>query len=92
LVCQPGPTNVETNYVSLSDGPTGLRDLVMANLTGDGWRDLAVASPGESLIYLFINQGSRTFAPSQPITPWLGVRDLAAGDFDGDGFFVYLAP
>ena len=84
-VCVPGPTNVTTNVISLSDGPTGLRGLALADFTGDGLRDIAVASPGESVIYLLTNQGTRNFAPASQIPAWLGVRDLAAGDFDGDG-------
>ena len=44
-----------------------------------------MASPGESVIYLLVNQGERQFAPAVKIPAWLGVRDLAAGDFDGDG-------
>ncbi len=77
-------TNVHTNVV-IVDGPIGLRGLAVADFSGDGRRDIAVASPGESLIYVFINQGNRTFAPPIHLGGWLGVRDLAAGDFDGDG-------
>jgi len=84
-VCVPGPTNVTTNVIALADGPTGLRGLALADFTGDGQRDIAVASPGESLIYLLVNLGDRNFAPASSIPAWLGVRDLAAGDFDGDG-------
>jgi FG-GAP-like repeat/Lamin Tail Domain len=91
LVCQPGLTNIETDYISISDGPAGLRDLVLADLSGDGLRDIAVASPGEGLIYLFVNQGSRRFAAPRPLQAWLGVRDLAAGDFDGDGLIDLAA-
>ena len=44
-----------------------------------------MASPGESVIHLFLNQGGRSFASPLLLPAWLGVRDLAAGDFDGDG-------
>jgi hypothetical protein len=84
-VCVPGPTTVTTDVVLLSDGPTGLRGLALADFTGDGRRDIAVASPGEGVIYLLVNQGARNFASAIQIPAWLGVRDLAAGDFDGDG-------
>lgn len=84
-VCVPGTTNITTNLVSISDGPTGLRGLAIADFTGDARRDIAVASPGESVIYLLVNEGERHFAPAMPVPGWLGVRDLAAGDFDGDG-------
>src|SRR6266542_1497398 len=53
-------TNVYTNRWSL-EGPFGLRGLAIADFTGDGRKDIAVASPGESLIYLFVNQGGRDF-------------------------------
>jgi hypothetical protein len=84
-VCVPGTTNVTTNLVSLTEGPSGLRGLAVADFTGDGRRDIAVASPGESVIYLLVNEGARYFAPARSLAGWLGVRDLAAGDFDGDG-------
>lgn len=77
-------TNVLTNVVSV-EGPIGLRGLALADFTGDGLRDIAVASPGESLIYLFVNLGNRNFGSPIHLPGWLGVRDLAAGDFDGDG-------
>lgn len=77
-------TNLHTNLVTI-EGPIGLRGLALADFTGDGRRDIAVASPGESLIYLFINDGNHVFAGPLPLAGWLGVRDLAAGDFDGDG-------
>jgi hypothetical protein len=85
LVCLPGIENTVTNKVLLSDGPTGLRGLAVADFTGDRLPDIAVASPGESVIYLFENKGDRHFESAREIPAWLGVRDLAAGDFDGDG-------
>ena len=90
-VCVPGVSNVVTNVVAISDGPAGLRGLALADFTGDGLRDIAVASPGESTIYLLVNQGARQFAPALRIPAWLGVRDLAAGDFDGDGLIDLAA-
>ena len=84
-VCLPGSTNIYESVYQLSDGPTGLRGLALADFTGDGLRDIAVASPGESIIYLLVNSGGRHFAPAVQIPAWFGVRDLAAGDFDGDG-------
>ena len=83
-------TNVSTNVWNLQ-GPTGLRGLALADFTGDGRRDIAVASPGESLIYLFVNQGGRNFGSPTNVPAWFGVRDLAAGDFDGDGLIDLAA-
>src|SRR5439155_4581258 len=59
--CTGNITNVYTNLTAIV-GPEGLRGLALADFTGDGKIDIAVASPGESLIYLFINQGARHFA------------------------------
>lgn len=78
-------TNFQTNVWSI-EGPTGLRGLAVADFTGDGLKDIAVASPGESVIHFFKNLGNRAFAPVQTLPAWFGVRDLAAGDFDGDGW------
>jgi len=83
-VCSGFQTNLETNVWSII-GPEGLRGLALADFTGDGRPDIAVASPGEGVICLFVNQGGRQFANPISRTMWLGVRDLAAGDFDGDG-------
>ena len=83
-------TNVFTNVWTI-EGPTGLRGLALADFTGDGRRDIAVASPGEGVIYLFVNQGSRNFGSPTNLAGWFGVRDLAAGDFDGDGMIDLAA-
>ena len=77
-------TNIYTN-TSRIDGPIGLRGLAVADFTGDGLEDIAVASSGEGVIYFFRNLGGRAFAPATTLPAWFGVRDLAAGDFDGDG-------
>ena len=77
-------TNIYTN-ISTIEGPIGLRGLALADFTGDGREDIAVASPGESKVYLFRNQGFRNFAAPIVLPTWFGARDLAAGDFDGDG-------
>jgi hypothetical protein len=87
--CVGSITNIHTNVWHIK-GPTGLRGLAVADLTGDGRRDIAVASPGEQLIYLFINLGARDYMLTN-LPGWLGVRDLAAGDFDGDGLLDLAA-
>jgi hypothetical protein len=91
MACIPGETNITAEVHLLSDGPTGLRGLALADFTGDGLRDIAVASPGESVVYLLINEGDRHFAAATQIPAWFGVRDLAAGDFDGDGLIDFVA-
>ena len=77
-------TNLSTN-VWQADGPFGFRGLAVADFTGDGLGDIAVAAPGEQVIYLFINGAGRHFAAPTALPGWFGVRDLATGDFDGDG-------
>src|SRR5262249_52947493 len=90
-VCLPGTTTVSTNVISLTDEPISLRGLALADFTDDGLRDIAVASPKESVIYLLVNQGARHFASAIRLGAWLSVRDLAAGDFDGDGLADLVA-
>jgi len=77
-------TNTESDITSVL-GPFGLRGIEAADWTGDARPDLAVASPGESRLYVFTNLGSRVFSKAGVVPGWFGVRDLAAGDFDGDG-------
>ena len=77
-------TNLSTN-VWYSEGPFGFRGLAVADFTGDGLGDIAVAAPGEQVIYLFVNGPGRQFAAPTALPGWFGVRDLATGDFDGDG-------
>src|SRR5207247_7840159 len=36
-------------------------------------------------IVFFYNRGARTFAAATNLAAWHGVRNLAVGDFDGDG-------
>jgi hypothetical protein len=89
-VCMGTVTNFHTNTWTI-EGPAGLRGLAIADFTGDGRPDIAVASPGESVIYFFANLGNRNFAKPTQLPAWFGVRDLAAGDFDGDGWIDLAA-
>src|SRR5262249_25707337 len=77
-------TNTATNVMAFN-GPFGLRGLAVADFTGDGLGDIAVAAPGEQVIYLFAGLPGRQFAAPTTLPGWFGVRDLAVGDFDGDG-------
>src|SRR5438477_7897909 len=66
---------------------TELRGIVCADLTGDGRRDIAVGAPYDGKVFLFVNQGNGTFTLTN-LVAWVGARDLAAGDFDGDGLLA----
>jgi hypothetical protein len=62
-----------------------LRQIISADVNNDGRPDLLSAAPHEGLVHIFLNQGGRSFLPSPPIEVWPTVRNLAAGDFNGDG-------
>ena len=66
--------------------------LLAAELTGDGYPDLVVGTPGSSLVVIaggatgLRTTGARLLVPSDTAAPSVGFGDaLAAGDFDGDG-------
>ncbi len=63
---------------------TELRGIAIADFTGDNRRDIAVGAPFDGKVFLFINQGGGQFTLTN-LLAWRGARDLAAGDFDGDG-------
>ena len=68
--------------------PRGLRDVIAANVSGDGRPDIIAAHPFEGKLYIFSVSGpagSRSFSAAQTLMTWPGARGLAAGDFDGDG-------
>ena len=71
--------------VHLQTGGGELRGIVFADFTGDGRRDVAVGAPYDGKVFLFVDQGSGSFTLTN-FTAWRGARDLAAGDFDGDGW------
>jgi hypothetical protein len=61
-----------------------LRGIIAADLDADGRPDLAVAAPYGGQVFLFLNQGG-TFGAPIALPAWEGARNLASGDFDGDG-------
>jgi hypothetical protein len=71
--------------VHLQTGAPTLRGIVIAELTGDGRPDIAVAALVDSKIRVFPGLGGGAFAPPLLLPSWTFARNLAAGDFDGDG-------
>lgn len=68
----------------LRTGVEELRGITAADVTGDARPDIAVAAPYSGEIFLFVNQNGEFNAPL-PLPQWIGVRNVSAGDFDGDG-------
>ncbi|MEM7388130.1 MAG: VCBS repeat-containing protein, partial [Verrucomicrobiota bacterium] len=58
---------------------------VSRNLNGDGRADLIAAAPHEGLVHYFENRGDRRFEAGLPLMTWPTARNLATGDFNGDG-------
>jgi hypothetical protein len=62
------------------DGPASL---LLADLDGDGQRDLVVASNNDGATVWYANLGSGNFSPAHPITA--SAARFTAHDLDGDG-------
>ncbi|MFN0130873.1 MAG: FG-GAP-like repeat-containing protein [Verrucomicrobiales bacterium] len=62
-----------------------LRGVLAVDLNGDAKPDIATASPQDGQMAVFFNTGEGRFEAPVPLPGWIGVRSLAAGDFDGDG-------
>jgi hypothetical protein len=79
---QEGSSFVE---VTIETGAITLRDIAAANWTADLLPDIAVTAPVEGKLFFVRNRGARSFEPPEDIPTWSFARNLAAGDFDGDG-------
>jgi hypothetical protein len=78
-----GPTHLAT-------GMSTLREVILADLTPDegtleSMPDIAACALGDGVVVVLPNQGGGTFGPPFTIPTWPFARNLAAGDFDGDG-------
>ena len=60
-----------------------LRAIVAVDVNQDGKIDLITASPFSGKVHVLLNRGGRVFE-DQPFQGWVGARDLAVGDFNGD--------
>ena len=59
--------------------------LTVADFTGDGQRDVAVASPSFNRVSLLVGNGDGTLQPKLDFAAGPLPRALVHGDFDGDG-------
>jgi VCBS repeat protein/FG-GAP repeat protein len=59
--------------------------VAVADLTGDGKADLAVANTNRNEISLLRGDGTGRFAPAAPIAALRGPHAITPGDFDGNG-------
>lgn len=71
----------------LSSETQELRGITCADVTGDGHADISTCAPFDGKVVIFINHGDGQFDPTPTVVidAWPGVRNLTAGDFDGDG-------
>ena len=65
--------------------PAACGKIIVADLNQDRLEDLAVAAPFDGKVIFFLNSGGGSFSAPQTLDAWIGARNLAAGDFDGDG-------
>jgi len=71
--------------IHLRTETTTLRDVLIADLTGDGRNDIAAASLLDGSVIVFAAKGGGAFDAPLKIPTWKGARNMAVGDFDGDG-------
>ncbi|MFN0128350.1 MAG: FG-GAP-like repeat-containing protein [Verrucomicrobiales bacterium] len=68
----------------LGTSADSFRQVIAADLNGDGLTDLAAAAPLQGNVHINFNQGSRTWSPPTKLQTWPGARNLCALDWDGD--------
>jgi type II secretory pathway component GspD/PulD (secretin) len=88
---------VSPSLLPRSDFPTGKAPVAVAvaDFTGDGLRDIAVANTNDSSISILLNQGNGNFipAPGSPIVPGSDQTapiSIATGDLNRDGIVDLL--
>jgi hypothetical protein len=80
---RPGGRFSEAQH--LDTGTPSLRGIVAADLTGDGRADIAAAAPFAARLAVFSGEAGGRFGAAAQMETWNYARNLAAGDFDGDG-------
>jgi hypothetical protein len=66
-------------------GATSLRQIITADVTGNGYDDIIAAAPFDGVMVVIPNEEG-TFGAPMLIPTWRYARNLAAGDFNADGF------
>lgn len=61
------------------------RQIIVADLNGDGRLDAAAAAPLQGKVYILFNLGSRAWSAPAILSTWEGARNVCALDWDGDG-------
>ena len=76
---------VFADAVHLRTDTKTLRDIQIADFTGDGVLDIVTASIVDGELVFFPNVGDGGFGPPTRLETWAFGRDIAVGDFNGDG-------
>ncbi|KNC51234.1 uncharacterized protein AMSG_11994 [Thecamonas trahens ATCC 50062] len=90
----PALTRVFPKYRTVTVTANGAAWATIADFTGDGWKDVVVASPNDNSLVLHPNDG-RGFFIDEPETlisgVFLGARAVDHADFDADGAIDLVA-
>jgi hypothetical protein len=84
LLNQGNGTFAPAIYYSIASGGSP-NSVAVADLDGDGLRDIVVASQGSNDVSVFMNQGNGTFAAGVSYSAGTDALSLTAADLNGDG-------
>lgn len=82
------PSAISFSSAIIQTNQQGIRHIAIADFTGDGRNDMAIANIGSSKIHLYQNistTGSISFAPKVDLTVAQEPKHIAAADMNGDG-------
>lgn len=71
--------------IVLPSGTGSLRQVITADVTGNGYDDIIAAAPLDGVVVVIPNDAGTFGAPTQ-VPAWRYARNLAAGDLNADGF------